>query len=61
MLCMLITRGIFPEDPAQVQTLCERAEQSLRERLGAAPAVGSGEPMAGAIAELAGPGGNWWS
>ena len=57
MLCLIITRGIFPEDPAQVLSFCERAEQSLGERLAAAPAVGSGEPMGRAIAELAAPGG----
>lgn len=57
MLCLVITRGVFPEDLAPVLTLAQKAEESLRERLAAAPTVGSTEPMARAIAELAAPGG----
>jgi hypothetical protein len=56
-LCLIITRGIFPEDHALVLALAQKAEESLRERLAAAPAVESNEPMARAIAELAAPSG----
>jgi hypothetical protein len=54
-LCLVLTRNVFPADPALVPALAHRAEESLRERLAAAPPFDTTEPLARAIAEVAAP------
>lgn len=54
-LCLVVTQGVFPEDPELVSGLAQKAEESLRERIAAAPPFNTTEPLARAIAELAAP------
>jgi len=64
-LYVALTRNIFPESSDLLPSLAQRAEESLRERLAAAPPLDppaprpgeplAREPLAGAIAELAAP------
>jgi hypothetical protein len=48
-------RNALPEQVPLLSSFAERAEQSLRERLSAAPPLATSEPLGRAIAELAAP------